>query len=36
LELSRIGIGSFELDVKLGEWRFLSEEEEKRLLKNFG
>lgn len=33
LELTRIGIGSFELDVKLGEWRYLSVEEEKRLLR---
>ncbi len=34
LELKRISISSFNLDVKSGEWRFLSEEEEKNLLKN--
>ncbi len=36
LELTRISIGSFTLDVKLGEWRYLSVEEENRLLKKFG
>lgn len=33
LELTRTHIGSFELDVPLGKWRFLSTEEEKKLLK---
>ncbi|WP_041961841.1 pseudouridine synthase [Sulfurospirillum cavolei] len=33
LELTRTRIGSFELDVLLGAWRFLSTEEEKKLLK---
>ena len=32
LELTRISIGSFTLDVKLGEWRYLTVQEE-RLLK---
>lgn len=36
LELSRISIGSFNLDVPSGEWRFLSHEEEKMLLKESG
>jgi len=34
LELSRISIGSFNLDIKSAQWRFLSAEEEKLLLKN--
>ena len=34
LDLKRISIGSFKLDIKIGEWRFLSLEEEKTLLKD--
>ena len=34
LELSRISIGSFNLDIPSGEWRFLSCEEEKELLQH--
>lgn len=34
LELCRISIGSFKLDIKSSEWRFLSVAEEKLLLKN--
>ena len=34
LELKRVSIGSFKLDIKSGEWRYLSIEEEKDLLKN--
>lgn len=34
LELKRISIGSFHLDVPSSEWRYLSEEEAKTLLKN--
>lgn len=33
LNLSRISIGGFELDIELGKWRFLSQEEEKMLIK---
>ena len=36
LELSRISIGSFNLDVPSGEWRYVSCEEEKMLIKNLG
>jgi len=32
LELKRISIGSFKLDIKSGEWRFLNVKEEKMLL----
>ncbi|ACZ12541.1 pseudouridine synthase [Sulfurospirillum deleyianum] len=32
LELNRISIGDFKLDIDIGTWRFLSEEEEKMLL----
>jgi len=32
LELSRISIGSFKLDIEIGMWRYLSIEEEKMLL----
>lgn len=35
LDLKRVSIGSFKLDIELGTWRFLSIEEEKSLLKNF-
>lgn len=34
--LNRISIGSFELNIESGKWRFLSLEEEKTLLKNLG
>jgi len=34
LELSRISIGSFNLDISSGEWRYLSVDEEKMLIKN--
>ena len=33
LELKRISIGSFELDIESGKWRFLTGEEERILLK---
>lgn len=36
LELSRVSIGNFKLDIKIGEWRYLSLEEEKMLIKNLG
>ena len=36
LELSRISIGSFNLDIPSGEWRYLSVDEEKMLIKNLG
>jgi 23S rRNA pseudouridine2605 synthase len=35
LELKRISIGDFPLDIASSEWRYLSEDEEKNLLKNF-
>ena len=35
LELKRISIGSFELDVESGKWRYLSQEEEKKLIPQF-
>lgn len=34
LELARVSIGSFKLDLEIGEWRYLLEDEEKMLLKN--
>ncbi|MDO9207801.1 MAG: pseudouridine synthase [Sulfuricurvum sp.] len=34
LELSRISIGSFKLDIEIGKWRYLSLEEERMLIKN--
>lgn len=34
LNLTRISIGTFSLDIKSEQWRFLSIEEEKKLLKN--
>jgi len=34
LSLERIRIGSFKLDIEIGDWRYLSMEEEKILLKN--
>ena len=34
LNLNRISIGSFKLDIELGKWRYLSTEEEKKLIKN--
>ncbi|WP_331774538.1 pseudouridine synthase [Sulfurospirillum sp. 1612] len=36
LRLNRTTIGNFELDIELGNWRFLSSEEEKALLQNLG
>jgi len=33
LELKRVSIGSFGLDIKSGEWRFLTNDEEKILLR---
>jgi 23S rRNA pseudouridine2605 synthase len=32
LELKRISIGSFNLDLESGKWRYLSEQEEKMLI----
>jgi 23S rRNA pseudouridine2605 synthase len=34
LELKRVSIGSFRLDVESGTWRFLSSEEERMLVPN--
>jgi 23S rRNA pseudouridine2605 synthase len=34
LELKRISIGSFQLDIDSSKWRFLSLEEEKALIQN--
>ncbi len=34
LELKRISIGSFKLDIESAKWRYLSEDEEKTLIKN--
>lgn len=34
LELSRVSIGSFKLDIQSGQWRYLSLEEERMLMKN--
>lgn len=35
LELTRISIGSFELNIEIGQWRYLTLEEERMLIKNF-
>jgi len=35
LELKRMSIGSFKLDLEAGKWRYLSLEEERTLIKNF-
>lgn len=35
LELKRVSIGSFELNIESGAWRYLLVEEERLLLKNF-
>ena len=35
LELKRMSIGSFGLDVESGKWRYLSQEEEKKLIPQF-
>ncbi|MGZ8548663.1 MAG: pseudouridine synthase [Sulfuricurvum sp.] len=35
LELNRISIGSFKLNIKIGQWRYLTLEEERMLIKNF-
>ncbi|ADV46544.1 pseudouridine synthase [Nitratifractor salsuginis] len=32
LDLKRVRIGTFDLDIESGQWRFLTKEEEKRLL----
>jgi 23S rRNA pseudouridine2605 synthase len=34
LNLTRISIGSFKLDIEIGKWRYLSSEEEKMLIQN--
>lgn len=34
LNLNRVSIGSFKLDVELGKWRYLLQEEEEILMKN--
>ncbi len=34
LDLKRVSIGSFKLDIEIGQWRYLSQEEEKTLLNN--
>ena len=34
LDLKRISIGSFKLDIEIGQWRYLSVEEEKMLIQN--
>lgn len=36
LKLKRISIGSFELDLEIGQWRYLSLEEEKILINKLG
>ncbi len=36
LNLNRISIGSFKLNIELGKWRYLSLEEERMLIKNLG
>jgi 23S rRNA pseudouridine2605 synthase len=36
LELKRVSIGGFELDIESGKWRYLSVEEEKMLIGNKG
>ncbi|MBI3873549.1 MAG: rRNA pseudouridine synthase, partial [Arcobacter sp.] len=36
LSLTRISIGDFKLNIEIGKWRYLSWEEEKILIKNFG
>jgi 23S rRNA pseudouridine2605 synthase len=35
LNLNRISIGSFKLNIEIGQWRYLSVEEEKMLIENF-
>ncbi|MFZ3053528.1 MAG: pseudouridine synthase [Sulfuricurvum sp.] len=35
LELTRISIGSFKLNIEIGQWRYLTLEEERMLIKNF-
>lgn len=35
LNLNRISIGSFKLNIEIGQWRYLSLEEERMLIKNF-
>ncbi len=36
LKLDRISIGNFKLDIELGEWRWLSREEESLLIRDLG
>jgi len=36
LELKRISIGNFKLDIESGKWRFLSVKEESKLIHNLG
>jgi len=36
LKLNRISIGSFKLNIEVGKWRYLSEEEERMLIENLG
>jgi len=36
LELKRVSIGNFKLDIESSKWRFLSDEEEGMLLNSFG
>ena len=36
LELKRISIGSFKLNIESGKWRYLLVEEEEELLENMG
>ncbi len=35
LNLNRISIGSFKLNIEIGQWRYLTLEEERLLIKNF-
>lgn len=35
LNLNRISIGNFKLNIEIGQWRYLSLEEEKMLIENF-
>lgn len=35
LDLNRISIGSFKLNIEIGQWRYLTLEEERMLIKNF-
>ena len=35
LELTRVSIGDFTLNIEMGKWRYLTLEEEKMLIKKF-